>query len=145
MRKRTRERLESAEAPTLVPSNQRWASKPRFIRAGSHLFDELFRLSLGMSLGFMVGSLATESWRSFGVGGLMTVVFLAFSVCALGFAISIPFGIVYAFARKPSLKHRRLPGQPPLPALRFVGRTTFVIGIVLWLATRDAFLGTMAG
>ena len=142
MRKERREKLEKAETPMLVPSQQRWASQPRFIRAGSHLFDELFRLGLGVSAGSACGALVVDSRQDlsgyhFEHGFVLVIVGGAFA-----FMLAVPIGIIYAQFRKPSLKQRRLPGQPPPPALRYVGRVAFLVGFALWFWIRSVLLQT---
>ena len=142
MRKERREKLEKAETPMLVPSQQRWASQPRFIRAGSHLFDELFRLALGICLGTAASALVVDARRDLSGTHFEHGIVLVIVGGAFAFMLSAPIGIAYAQLRKPSLKQRRLPGQPPPPALRFVGRVAFLAGFGLWFLIRMVLLQT---
>ncbi|MAW60003.1 MAG: hypothetical protein CMJ94_04100 [Planctomycetes bacterium] len=145
LRKRRREALEKVDKPTLVRGPHEWAFRPRFIRAGSHLFDEVFRLALGLGLGFCLGAIVSDSWRYWGVGGLTTVIFLALMAAATGIVVSLPVCLIYLQVRKPSLKKRRLPGQPPPPALRYVGRTALAVGFGLWFLVRAGLLRLAEG
>jgi uncharacterized membrane protein YphA (DoxX/SURF4 family) len=136
-----RESEATPDRPTAVSNNTHWASSPRFIKSGSHIFDEVFRVGMGfpagMALAFAVFDfrrLAAEQLDAAGtslvaVGGIARVF-------AFGAFLVAPVCIAWGFWRQAQLKAIRKKREPLPEPIRWLGLPAMLIGVVGYLIMR---------
>lgn len=124
-----------------VPSRAHWASSPRFIKSGSLIFDEVFRIGMGfpagMSLGFAVldlRRLASEQLQVEGtslaaIGGLA-------GFFALGAFFIAPVVIIWGLVRQAQLKAIRKRKEPAPDPIHWLGLPALAVGFACYLFVR---------
>ena len=132
---------EVSSPPNLIPSRNRWASSPNFIRSGSMIFDEVFRIGMGFSAGMALGyslldlrrlaaEQATEGGTSIAaVGGTV-------GVFAFGAFLVVPVCIIWGFWRQMQLKAARKKREQLPEPIRWLGLPAILIGLVCYAIVR---------
>lgn len=138
IRKTRKAQLERNERPTALPSRTHWASQPRFIQAGSRIFDEVFRIGLAFPFG------ATSAYLLFDMRevGRQNEGFAAFKVLMIVFGIaligSVLFCVGWAYLRQQAYHQaRRLKQKPPDPK-SYLGRSSLALGFLAYVSWRFA-------
>lgn len=132
MRKERRKQLEKTERPTAVSNHTHWASQPRFIRSGSRIFDEVFRMGMGfptgVACGYMLSEMQALAERKDGFAAFSALIV----IFSIGFCISVVFCIAWGFWRSMQFQAlRRRRENLPSP-LRFLGTGSLLLGGLAW-------------
>lgn len=131
--------------PKLIPSRSRWASSPNFIRSGSMIFDEVFRLGMGVPAGVACGyglldlRRIAEAQTEAGATGLAAIGGFA-GFFAISFFLCMPICIVWGFWRQAQCKAARKKRISPPEPLRWLGTSSLLVGFVVYLFART-YLG----
>jgi hypothetical protein len=132
---------EVSSPPHLIPSRGRWASSPRFIKSGSHVFDEVFRIGMGfpagMGFSFSVLDMRRLAAEQLEAGGTsLAAVGGTVGVFAFGAFLIAPVCIVWGLWRQARLKAiRKRREQLPEP-IRWLGLPAMFVGMVCYLIVR---------
>ena len=132
---------ELPSSPKALPSRSGWASSPKFIRRGSTIFDEVFRLgmgfSAGMALAFAVLDFREQTERTLDAGGTGLAVVLGIGgFFSFGLFLAVPVCIVWAFSRQGQIKAARKNRQPLPKPVRWLGLPAMLFGFACYAIVR---------
>ena len=127
--------------PKAIPSRSGWASSPKFIRRGSAIFDEVFRIGMGFPTGLAL-SFAVLDFREFteertqaGSAALAALEGIV-GVFGFGLFLAVPVCIVWGFFRQAQAKAARKKRVPLPEPIRWLGLPAMLIGFVCYLFVR---------
>ena len=137
VRKNRRAQLERHERPTALPSRTHWASRPQFIKSGSRVFDEVFRIGLAFPFGVATGYLVFDM-RDVGKqeDGLVAFELLVI-IFGIGLIASVAFSICWAYLRNEAYAQARREKRDPPDPMRFLGRISLTLGFLAYCAWRS--------
>jgi len=130
-----------SERPTAVSDNTHWASSPRFIKSGSMIFDEVFRIGMGfpggMALAYAVLDMRRLAAEQLDEGGT-SLAAIGGMVGTFGFGafLAMPVCIIWGFSRQAQLKAARKKRERLPEPIRWLGLPALLVGIVCYAIVR---------